>query len=404
MVKKKFIKKMLAATLAVGSLTFIPEIYHFPQISSISYAEIREYIGVGEYIMSKKETPDFAEQNAKMYAERNAQEQAGVFLSSLTEVKNNIVERDEITTFAAGILKITKIDVEAIPLAGESSGYIKYRVTVKANIDSNDIENNINQWLSRSSEERTKLTNQDKNTQKTISDLQNRISELENKLKNAKTSQDMEKIQEESEAIDKDALKAQYAQKLDEANLLVAQKDYVEAFKLYNEILKINPNDDVVYMKRGDMFIESKDCHKAIDDYYKAIKINPHNNSYYTAIGNICWTLSLKGEQPLAVDYLNKVLEIAPDNQNIAITYVNMAQCYEFVRDYINAINFFEKALEIYPEGNVKHSVYNNKSRFYIKLSQLYKNLGNNKKANEYSITAATINPKKCGKIKIWKE
>ncbi len=54
-------KKFLAAMI-VGSLL---------NASPVS-AEVRNYDGVGEYIMSDFETPDVAKQRAKTYAERNA--------------------------------------------------------------------------------------------------------------------------------------------------------------------------------------------------------------------------------------------------------------------------------------------------------------------------------------------
>lgn len=62
--RKKFLKAFLATLTA--SAMFLP--------AKFSSAEIVNYDGMGEYIMSDFETPDVAKQRAKLYAERNAQE------------------------------------------------------------------------------------------------------------------------------------------------------------------------------------------------------------------------------------------------------------------------------------------------------------------------------------------
>ena len=382
---KKFINKILIAALTVGSFTFTPEVYNLQQFLPIAHAEVKEYIGVGEYIMSKKETPDFAEHNAKMYAERNAQEQAGVFISNITEVKNSIVEKDEIVTFTAGILKVTKTDVEAIPLAGESSGYIKYRVTIRANIDTNDVKNAVNQWLNRSDEERTNLTKQNKNVQKIIDDLQIRIAELESKLLKANTDQDMAIIQEESAAINKDALRAQYSQKLDEANLLVAQKDYIKAFKLYNEILKINPNDAEVYIYRAHLYFDKiSNPQKSFNDYLMALKLEPNyksNRNFSYSLQNV---LIASENTNNAINNLNEIIKIAPDCKYISWFYCAVATVFEFSDDYGKAIEYMEKAIQLTSDDQKKVNPLWGKSTAYFVISRWYEELGDKKKAKEY--------------------
>ena len=68
--------KPAAILLSASLLTFSPN----------ANAELKPYNGVGEYIMSDFETPDVAKQRAKLYAERNAQEQAGVYIKSYSRM------------------------------------------------------------------------------------------------------------------------------------------------------------------------------------------------------------------------------------------------------------------------------------------------------------------------------
>ncbi|MBR1397400.1 MAG: hypothetical protein IJ563_07695, partial [Selenomonadaceae bacterium] len=190
MINRKLKKKLIAASLAVGALTFVPAICSVSTndsliIISTAHAEVKTYIGVGEYIMQNDQTPDFAIQNAQIYAERNALEQAGIFVSSQTVVQNARLKRDEIQTFTAGILKVTVDKVEPIPLTGEGAGYIKYRVTIRAEIDTDDLNNRVSQWLNRGEQERSDLVNQNNELQQTVDNIQQRIVTLEQNINNA---------------------------------------------------------------------------------------------------------------------------------------------------------------------------------------------------------------------------
>ena len=96
--------------MIVGVAAFSPviEVCSFP-IISIAHAEVKTYTGTGEYLMSDGETMDIAKQGAKMHAIRNAQEQAGIFLSSRSEVKNGKLTKDEIETFTVGVVKVGEV-------------------------------------------------------------------------------------------------------------------------------------------------------------------------------------------------------------------------------------------------------------------------------------------------------
>ena len=77
-------KKILGAVL--GMLLFV----------NPASAEIQTYDGEGVYIMSDFETPEIGKERAKARAERNAQEQAGVWVDSYLKVQNYMVVEDEV--------------------------------------------------------------------------------------------------------------------------------------------------------------------------------------------------------------------------------------------------------------------------------------------------------------------
>ena len=124
--------------------------------TSIASAEVKTYNGTGEYIMSEFETLDIAKQRAKQKAERHAQEQAGVYVSSYTKVKNAQVSEDEIITITSGIMNVVDVDYEVTPLDKGKSIHIVAKI--KANIDTDD----INKWLAKGVEEPVKYVSNNK--------------------------------------------------------------------------------------------------------------------------------------------------------------------------------------------------------------------------------------------------
>lgn len=105
----------------------------------MSSLHAQSYIGSDDYIMSEFETIDIAKQRAKQKAIRNAQEQAGVFVESNTEVVNMMVTKDEIRTITAGILKVTDVKYQLTPLPDGASFIVN--ATVTADIDQNALTN-----------------------------------------------------------------------------------------------------------------------------------------------------------------------------------------------------------------------------------------------------------------------
>ena len=391
-------KRLLVANLAINSLIFMPEIYNCPQITSLAHAEVQTYTGVGEYLMNGKETPEIAIENAKMYAERNAQEQAGVFLSSRTEVKNGITVKDEIETFTAGILKITNTNTEVIPLTGEASGWIKYRVTVTANIDTNALNDSISQWMQGNEEKRLKAVAENTAFKKIIDEQRKKIAKLEKDLNNIKTIQDKKRIKEEFMSIGKVSA---YQAKLKEA---IFAKDS-DKIRIYTEAIKINPNGSEAYFWRAlsldDRKQEIIDLSRAIEidsdyadayyfragrysldknyelallDYTKVIELQPDRIDAYKNRGNTYYEL---GRYEEAISDYTKAIERKP---NYSFNYASRAMCYKMANDYDNAIVDYIKYLQMENPRNVNNPRLHT---YYNFLGDCYMAIGESAKARE---------------------
>lgn len=113
-------------------------------------AEIKIYTGSDIYIMSESDNLGSAKEKAKQKALRNAQEQAGVYVSSYTKVVNSQVTHDEIITMTNGILEVLDVNYVIADEKIDDINGITIRAEVKVRIDSDKID----EWLDRDIEEK----------------------------------------------------------------------------------------------------------------------------------------------------------------------------------------------------------------------------------------------------------
>ena len=272
--------------------------------SSNANAEIKTYSGIGEYIMSEFETLDVAKQRAKQKAERDAQEQAGVYVNSYTKVKNSQVTEDEIITMTNGILSVTDCQFNLIRLSDGKS--INIRAAIKANIDTED----INKWLEKGVQERSELANQNKELQNENIKQEKMIDDLKKELANVKTQRDRERITREFAAADKIFLSNR---KFEEAGKFYEKDDFENVIKFCTQAIELNPNNANAYGGRGIANTHFKNFRNAIVDFSRALQIDP----------NITWA------------------------------YSGRAMAYYFLHDYVNAIEDFNLSIKLFPRAAI---------------------------------------------------
>ena len=297
-------------------------------------AQVKTYIGVGEYFMSDFETLDIAKQRALLYAKRNATEQAGVLIESRTEVINAEISKDEINTMSGAILKISDTKYETLPSTNGAG--IVIRATIKADVDTTDIDN----WLNRGTQERSTLTLQDQELQKTIDEQNKLISDLKKQLENVTTQQEKDKIVQEFAKADNEFLSNQ---KIEEGNQLYLKGDMNGAIKRYAEAMELNPKNALAYCNRAVVYLNLQDNSKALADCNKAIEMNPNYalNYYNRGVANF----NLQNYEQSVKDY-TKAIEL--DSQLVA-AYNNRGYICYAAEQYQYALNDFNRAIELDP-------------------------------------------------------
>ena len=233
---------------------------------NISYAEdVQIFKAHGIYILSKYDTLDTAEQNALKEAKRNAVEQAGTYLESLTIVDNSQVVYDDIFVLASNIISINeKKFYQEI-----KNDQIVIHCDITAEIDIDNIKSQLkDKQLHLLVTEYRKL--QEKNRNLTLQkDVTNQIPYNEAKVQEIKN----------------------------EAEKLKFAGCYVEAIDKYTEALQYKPNSKDLILQRGLCYYYIEQYSIAIVDLNNAGEIElsyPGASTIYTirgilneSIGNI---------------------------------------------------------------------------------------------------------------------
>ena len=191
---------------------------------STASAEVQTFDGVGEYIMSDFETPDVAKTHAKERAEKNALEQAGVFVESELNVENQTVTSEMIRTATLGIIKVENVSYELEPIENEG---LLVRCKLAATIDPD------------------------------------RVSELIESRQKEERLQTIETVEESN--------------MISEADQLFQDGQYRRAMLLFTQAIAKDSNDETLYVKRGICFAELEEYNRAIMDFRRAQNLDPSN-------------------------------------------------------------------------------------------------------------------------------
>lgn len=313
------------------------------------HAEVKNYVGTDEYIMSEGENLGVAKERAKQKAIRNAQEQAGIFISSYSKTSMFKLVEDEIIAISGGILKIQDVKFETTVLQNATG--ISIRATVTATIDTND----INKYLEKNLSERQENAKVFHELQKANEEQDKKIEELKKLLTNANTQQEKEEIVQEIGQQDNIFLSNL---RTEVAKNFLEQKNYEQVIKFATDAIELNPENAEAYNERGVAYDYLENYDKSLENYSKAIELNSNYAWAYNNRGNI-YNKHFKNYVKALSDY-NKAIEI---DSKIADFYSNRGTVYNDQKKYDLAISDYDKAIEIDPNFAF---AYNNRASVYI--------------------------------------
>ncbi|MBU1811315.1 MAG: tetratricopeptide repeat protein, partial [Candidatus Omnitrophica bacterium] len=139
------------------------------------------------------------------------------------------------------------------------------------------------------------------------------------------------------------------------------KKNYHQAEKLLNELLKLNPPPPGTYEGLGKIYLEMAKEKEAITFWNKELSLYPQRPSIYVQFG--LYYLKKK-EFIKAEDFFQKARQKNPD---FYLSYYGLGKIWENNKDYDKAIKYYQKALSLNPACAYSHYA----------LGRLYGKMGN---------------------------
>lgn len=301
-------------------------------LPGLADAEIVQVQGTGQYTMSKYETIDVAQQRALKEAERQAVEQAGVYIESYTKTKDLQVVADEITAVASNILKIQDKKFEN---SLDQAGNITVIASIQASVDTDAAV----QGLSRG--DVGEITDKYNKLQAEYEAQAAELRALKDKMNTAASPQDEQAIQAEVQAVDNNfqaveknsaAIRAEYEGRFD------------EALRLYGEAIQLNPNALEPRVNRSRLLTMVKgQPQAALEDCDVAVRLAPNNPLVRYNRGYVYWQLG-RGEESIA-----EFSEAIRLNPNYGEAYSNRGYAHYHRQELALARQDFEKAARLLP-------------------------------------------------------
>ena len=124
---------------------------------------------------------------------------------------------------------------------------------------------------------------------------------------------------------------------------LIESGKYLEAIKILNKAIELNPNYAEAYNNRGNAYSYLKQYTKSMQNFNKAIELDPGYVWAYNNRGNAY--SNLKQYRKAIQDY-DKAIELDP---NYAEAYLNRGMIYFYLKQYAKSMQDFNKVIVLNP-------------------------------------------------------
>jgi len=320
-------------------------------ITATSNAEIKTYTHTVKQSFGGAQSPDDARIAAIAKAKREVLEQAGTYLESMTVVQEGSVTIDQITSIAAGVLKVEIISQENY-VSGDAFGI---KVVSKVDVDISYLEVRVDQLLQNKC-----AFDEYQDSDQSIQELLAKIEFLESENKALRSLVGDPKKQKQLEiekGFDQAAKSLEASELYQKARSLWAEDHYGkesdarQAIEYLNRSIELDPSNAYAYNQRGLAHKELKEYELALEDHNRAIAMKP---DYFCAFNNRGVIYKRLGKHEKALDEFNTAIDI---NFEFSLGYANRGVVYKNMGDKKRALEDLNKAVEL--DGKNKYALNN---------------------------------------------
>ena len=303
----------------------------------------KEFKGTSEYYVADLTTKEIALNFARDKAKQNALEQAGTYVTSLSESTNGLLTKDDIKVVTLGVAKLKPNSENINYTAPDQNGAVILSYSAVFDIDDKEVEKNIKNYQISSKELReAKIKNE--NQQNFINELGSLYQELQKEFTNAKTNKksyndSIINIQEGLSASEYRELANKYFDKFDMENALIYYKKELESYdKSYINSSEKYKNINKIYAMMGiaTCYSNLHQIDKAEAILEDALKIAEEDRFKAKLLSDIAIARMNQGAKfDDVINLLNKALIIFPDDDvyasrmNTYFTYGNWRKALE---------------------------------------------------------------------------
>jgi tetratricopeptide (TPR) repeat protein len=327
--------------------------------ASAAFAEERTFRKEVRQIVGSSQSQDDARVAAIAKAKRDALEEAGQWVQSVSQVKNMKLVRDDVLAISMGITRTRVIDEQPF-LEGRAVGI---RVLAEVTVDSTGLAERVQRYLAdeeRLAEKKSESAREAK--------LLAQLAELEQRM--AAMQAGRQAPREQEQALRRDfqensrKLAAQEAFRKGETYSAepgsgARYKDPAAAIAAFTEAIRLDPGYPDAYAQRGRAHVDQKEYELALKDINHALVLEPRLARAYRARAKTY--LEMKKYQ-LAVDDASESIRLQPAS---ASGYLTRGTALRKLGEYDKALADYDRGLRLNPKhagayagrGNVRRKL-----------------------------------------------
>lgn len=143
----------------------------------------------------------------------------------------------------------------------------------------------------------------------------------------------------------------------DDALEYMENRDYQNAIRLFNESIRLKPNNPYAFHNRAHASEAIGEFDQAIEDFNKAIALDPNDAKHHYCKAKLYYNLARYED---AIEEFEAAIGL---NQTDPWTYHMLGHSYERICDYERALFCLQRAIDLDPEEKIHSSCYDRVSQ-----------------------------------------